>query len=84
MICLNPVLLLCLHFLGIEFASLSSGNVKNAEKNVMISTKLGLLFASLVFIGAHCAVLFTLPDPSLSERPVYDTAMILFGKFWFS
>lgn len=67
-------------FVGLELASLSSGNVKNPEKNVMLSTKLGVIFASIAFIGTHCAVLFTLPDPASSVRPVYDAATILFGS----
>lgn len=67
-------------FLGIEFASLSSGSIKDPEKNVMRATKLGLLFAAIAFIGVHCAVLFVLPNPELSARPVYDAVALLFGK----
>jgi len=67
-------------FLGIEFASLSSGSVVDPEKNIMKATKLGLFFAAIAFIGVHCAVMFALPNPAASSRPVYDTAMILFGS----
>jgi APA family basic amino acid/polyamine antiporter len=67
-------------FLGIEFAAMSSGNIKDPEKNVPKATMIGLLFSTLVFIGVHCAVLFTLPDANLSQRPVYDAAAILFSS----
>lgn len=67
-------------FLGIEFASLSSSSVIDPEKNIMKATRLGLIFASIAFIGTHCAVLFTLPNAAASQRAVYDTAMILFGS----
>lgn len=66
-------------FLGIEFAAASRSAIKNPEKNVMRATKLGLFFATIVFVGVHCAVLFTLPDPAASIKSVYDTANILFG-----
>lgn len=66
-------------FLGVEFASLASGSIKNPEKNVARATNFGLIIASLIFIGVHCAVLFVLPDVSASSRPVYDAAEILFG-----
>lgn len=68
-------------FLGIEFAATASSSIKNPEKNVMLATKLGLLFSTIAFIGVHCAVLFTLPDASASSKPVYDTAAILFGSY---
>ncbi len=66
-------------FLGIEFASLTK--VKDPEKNVMKATKYGLFFATLVFLGVHCAVIFALPDAASSNRPVYDAAMVLFGNY---
>jgi amino acid transporter len=67
-------------FLGVEFAAASRSVIKNPEKNVMRATKLGLFFATMVFLGVHCAVLFTLPDPASSTKPVYDTAAILFAN----
>ncbi len=68
-------------FLGVEFAAAASSSIKDPEKNVMKATKLGLLFATIAFIGVHCAVMFTLPDSVASSTPVYDTAVILFGNY---
>ena len=67
-------------FLGIEFAALSTGSIKDPEKNVMLSTRLGLFFAFLVFLGVHCAVLFTIPDVSMTKTPVLDAGIMLFGE----
>lgn len=68
-------------FLGIEFAAISSGNIKDPEKNVVKATTWGLIFATLVFVGIHCAVLFTIPEAASSPTAVYDAVVLLFGKF---
>jgi APA family basic amino acid/polyamine antiporter len=67
-------------FLGLEFAFIGSSDVKNAEVIIPRATYLGLFLSTLLFISVHCAVLFILPNPASSQRPVYDAVLLLFGN----
>ena len=66
-------------FIGVEYAVLARDSIEDPEKNVILSTKIGLFFALLVFLGVHCATIFVLKSPANALMPVYEAGLIMFG-----
>jgi APA family basic amino acid/polyamine antiporter len=76
-------------FVGIECASIPSGNIEDPEKTIPRATVLGLSIASLVYILGTVSVMGILSVHELknSVTPFADAAVIMFGnsaKYWVS
>jgi APA family basic amino acid/polyamine antiporter len=69
-------------FLGMESATVPSGNVKNAEKTVSRATIIGTLITTLIYIAGTIAVMGLIPPSSLhtSQAPFADAAASIWGE----
>lgn len=76
-------------FIGVESATVPSGNVANPAKTVPRATMLGLLIATLIYLLGSVGVMGLIPANVLqhSVTPFADAAAILFGpgaRYWVS
>lgn len=69
-------------FLGLECATIPSGNVKNAEKTVARATILGTLITTFIYIAGTIAVMGLIPPSMLheSQAPFADAAASIWGE----
>lgn len=69
-------------FLGLECATIPSGNVKNPEKTISRATIIGTLLTTFIYIASTVAVMGLIP-PSLlheSQAPFADAAASIWGE----
>lgn len=69
-------------FLGLECATIPSGNVKNAEKTVSRATIIGTLLTTFIYIAGTVAVMGIIPPTVLheSQAPFADAAASIWGE----
>jgi basic amino acid/polyamine antiporter, APA family len=69
-------------FLGLECATIPSGNVKNAEKTVSRATIIGTLLTTFIYIAGTVAVMGLIPPSILqdSQAPFADAAASIWGE----
>ncbi len=69
-------------FLGVESAVVSTGQVDNPEKTVPKATVLGLLIASICYVGSCTVIMGLVPHQELinSSAPFADAARYMFGN----
>ncbi len=69
-------------FLGLESATIPSGNIKNAEKTVSRATIIGTLLTTLIYIAGTIAVMGLIPPSVLtqSQAPFADAAASIWGE----
>ncbi len=69
-------------FLGLECATIPSGNVKNPEKTISRATIIGTVLTTFIYIASTVAVMGLIP-PSLlheSQAPFADAAASIWGE----
>lgn len=68
-------------FLGIESASVSTGQVKNPKRNIPLATIIGLAIVTLCYLSSSSAIMGILPYDKLitSSSPFADTAQYMWG-----
>ena len=76
-------------FLGLECATIPSGNVANPEKTIPRATMLGTLIATLIYILSSVSIMGMIPAKDLlhSVTPFADAAVIIWGnsaRYWVS
>jgi APA family basic amino acid/polyamine antiporter len=76
-------------FLGLECATIPSGNVVNPEKTIPKATMLGTLAAAIIYILSSVSVMGMIPAKDLqhSVTPLADAAVIIWGnsaRYWVS
>lgn len=82
---LKGTIFLCVWaFVGIETATVPSGEVKNAAKNVPLATMLGTIVAMVVYLLGFSAMIGVMGTTALSQSsaPYADLASHLFGGNW--
>lgn len=69
-------------FLGLECATIPSGNVKNPEKTISRATIIGTLLTTFIYIASTVAVMGLIPPSLLSESqaPFADAAASIWGE----
>lgn len=69
-------------FLGLECATIPSGNVKNAEKTVSRATIIGTVLTTIIYIAGTVAVMGLIPPSVLqnSQAPFADAAAAIWGE----
>ncbi len=69
-------------FLGLECATIPSGNVKNPEKTISRATIIGTLITTLIYIAGTVAVMGLIPPAQLvqSQAPFADAAASIWGE----
>jgi basic amino acid/polyamine antiporter, APA family len=69
-------------FLGLECATIPSGNVKNSEKTVSRATIIGTLLTTFIYIAGTVAVMGLIPPSILhdSQAPFADAAASIWGE----
>lgn len=69
-------------FLGLECATIPSGNVKNAEKTVSKATIIGTLLTTFIYLAGTVAVMGLIPPTVLhdSQAPFADAAASIWGE----
>ncbi len=69
-------------FLGLECATIPSGNVKNAEKTVSKATIIGTLLTTFIYLAGTIAVMGLIPPSVLhdSQAPFADAAASIWGE----
>jgi APA family basic amino acid/polyamine antiporter len=69
-------------FLGLECATIPSGNVKNAEKTVSRATIIGTLLTTFIYVAGTVAVMGLIPPSMLkdSQAPFADAAASIWGE----
>lgn len=69
-------------FLGLESATIPSGNVKNAERTVSRATMIGTLLTTFIYIAGTVAVMGLIPPSILhdSQAPFADAAASIWGE----
>ena len=69
-------------FLGLECATIPSGNVRNAEKTVSRATIIGTLLTTFIYIAGTVAVMGLIPPSILrdSQAPFADAAASIWGE----
>jgi APA family basic amino acid/polyamine antiporter len=70
-------------FIGLESATIPSGEVENPKRNIPLATLLGTLIASLVYIASSTAIMGMIPAAILakSTSPFAAAAEIIFGPW---
>ena len=70
-------------FLGIESACVCTGVVKNPKRTVPIATILGLIVASICYVGSTVAIMGIVPHEVLlkSTAPFAEAARYMFGFY---
>lgn len=76
-------------YMGIESATIPSGNIEHPEKTISKATLLGLLIASAVYILGSFSVMGMIPAKTLAHSitPYADAAAIIYGnsaRYWVS
>ncbi len=69
-------------FLGLECATIPSGNVKNPEKTISRATIIGTLITTFIYIAGTVAVMGLIPPAQLvqSQAPFADAAASIWGE----
>jgi len=69
-------------FLGLECATIPSGNVKNPEKTISRATIIGTLLTTFIYIAGTVAVMGIIPPSILheSQAPFADAAASIWGE----
>jgi basic amino acid/polyamine antiporter, APA family len=69
-------------FLGIECATIPSGNIKNPEKTIPRATMIGTLVTTFIYIAGTVAVMGLIPPSTLtqSQAPFADAAAVIWGE----
>jgi APA family basic amino acid/polyamine antiporter len=69
-------------FLGLECATIPSGNVKNPEKTISRATIIGTLVTTFIYIAGTVAVMGLIPPAQLvqSQAPFADAAASIWGE----
>jgi APA family basic amino acid/polyamine antiporter len=69
-------------FLGLECATIPSGNVKNPEKTISQATIIGTLLTTFIYIAGTVAVMGLIPPSVLheSQAPFADAAASIWGE----
>lgn len=69
-------------FLGLESATIPSGNVKDPEKTIPKATIIGTVFATLLYMLSTVAVMGIIPPSTLtqSQAPFADAAASIWGE----
>lgn len=69
-------------FVGLESATIAAGEIKNPEKNVKRSTILGILIATLLYLGINITAMGAMPQSQLatSGAPLADILSQYFGS----
>lgn len=69
-------------FLGLECATIPSGNVKNPEKTISQATIIGTLLTTFIYIAGTVAVMGLIPPATLheSQAPFADAAASIWGE----
>lgn len=69
-------------FLGLECATIPSGNVKNPEKTISRATIIGTLLTTFIYITSTVAVMGLIPPSILSDSqaPFADAAASIWGE----
>jgi len=76
-------------FLGLECATIPSGNVVNPQKTIPIATMLGMGVTTLIYMIGNFSIMGMIPGKQLqhSVTPYTDAAVILWGshaRYWVS
>ena len=71
-------------FVGLESAVISGGEIKNAERNIKLSTFLGTLFAAIIYLFLSILSMGSLPQDQLaiSEAPLASIINHVTGASW--
>ncbi|CAH0532737.1 Arginine/agmatine antiporter [Vibrio stylophorae] len=69
-------------FLGIESASVSTGQAENPKRNIPLATLIGLSIAALCYVSSSNVIMGVLPHDQLivSGSPFADTARHMWGE----
>lgn len=69
-------------FLGLECATIPSGNVKNPERTISQATIIGTLLTTFIYIAGTVAVMGLIPPATLheSQAPFADAAASIWGE----
>jgi len=69
-------------FLGLECATIPSGNVKNPEKTISRATIIGTVLTTFIYIASTVAVMGLIPPSILheSQAPFADAAASIWGE----
>ncbi|WP_026882699.1 APC family permease [Clostridium akagii] len=69
-------------FVGLESASITAGEIKNPEKNVKRSTILGIIIATVMYMGINIAAMGAESNTDLSQSgaPIADILSKYFGS----
>ena len=69
-------------FLGLECATIPSGNVKDPEKTISRATIIGTLLTTFIYIAGTVAVMGLIPPATLhqSQAPFADAAASIWGE----
>jgi APA family basic amino acid/polyamine antiporter len=76
-------------FLGLECATIPSGNVSNPEKTIPRATMLGILVTAAIYLISTISIMGMIPGKNLQQSvtPFTDAAVIIWGKsarYWVS
>ena len=69
-------------FIGLETASVTSGEIKNPEKNVKKSTILGIAISAILYLGISCLAIGAMSQNDLaqSNAPLTDITKFFLGS----
>jgi amino acid transporter len=76
---LQLLLLLMFAFGGFESALIPLTEAKNPRRDVPFALFAGLGLVTVVYLAAQLAVLATLSDPGATQRPLAESARVMFG-----
>lgn len=76
---LDVLLLLMFAYGGFESAVIPLSEAKDPRRDAPIALLGGLGLAALIYIMAQLTVLASLPDPGATDRPLAESARMLFG-----
>lgn len=76
---LTVLLLLMFSYGGFEASTIPLGEAKDPKRDMPFSLIVGLTGVVVVYLVVQVAVLVTLPDPEVSDRPLAEVARVFLG-----
>jgi amino acid transporter len=77
----SAILILIYAFVGWESTTTVAGEMKDPQRNLPFALLTGLAFAAVLYLLIQIVCIGTLPELSISERPLVDAANKFFGVF---
>jgi basic amino acid/polyamine antiporter, APA family len=75
----TAVLIVIYAFVGFEIALVPAGEVKDPQKNFPFAIFIALISVAVIYILVQVVCIGTMPELSMSERPLADAARIFVG-----